>query len=161
MRDSYVGFANHVSSAAKHANATWPLFRIPDFEIHAGQVRLQSGSEFFGCSYLVESNDVDDYLEFVASNYEGSVKEGHLTRYGNLDRLSPIGYTPNFTTISPNGLIPDTVDRPSRLANWQISPRTLMSILLLFLFCNNTLTLCYIYTSILTSIVDVLHYQLG
>lgn len=102
------------------------MFRIPNFEIHAGQVRLQSGTEVIGCSYLIDSKDGDEYLEFVNANYEASVNEAHLARFGNLDRLAPIGYTPNFTVITPDGIIPDSVDRPLRYVTWQISPRKLM-----------------------------------
>jgi hypothetical protein len=123
MRESYVGFANHISSAAREANATWPFFRIPDFELHAGQVRLQTGTEAIGCVHLVESNDANEYLNFVTAHYESSVIEGHMTRYGNQDRLVPIGYTPNFTMVTEDGIIPDTIDRPLRSAIWHISPR--------------------------------------
>ena len=126
MRESYIGFANHISSSAQEANATWPMFRIPNYELHAGQVRLQSGTEVIGCTYLVESNDVEEYLKFVTANHEASLTEAHMTRYGNLDRLAPIGYTPNFTIITPEGIIPDTVDRRLRSATWQISPRTFL-----------------------------------
>jgi hypothetical protein len=125
MREAFVGFANHISSTAEDVNATWPIFRIPHFELHAAQVRLQSGVEYIGCQYLVEPNDADEYLKFVTANYESSMVEGHMTRYGNLDRLIPIGYTPNFTVATPTGLYPDKViDRPLRSATWQISPRT-------------------------------------
>ena len=126
MSESYVGFANHISSSAQEANATWPMFRIPNFELHAGQVRLQSGTEVIGCTYLVESSDVHEYLKFVTANYEASLLKGHMTCYENLDRLEPIGYTPNFTMITPDGIIPDIVDRPLRSASWQISPRKLI-----------------------------------
>jgi hypothetical protein len=128
MREAFVGFANHISSTAEDVNATWPIFRIPHFELHAAQVRLQSGVEYIGCQYLVEPNDADEYLEFVTANYESSMIEGHMTRYGNLDRLIPIGYTPNFTVYGPTGIEPDKIkDRPLRSATWQISPRKLYS----------------------------------
>ena len=125
MRESYVGFANLISSSAQEANATWPMFRIPNYELHAGQVRLQTGTEVLGCSYLVKSSDVQEYLRFVTANYEASLLEGHMTRFGNMDRLATIGYTPNFTLFTPDGLKPDIVDRPLRSAFWQASPRTL------------------------------------
>ena len=133
MLESYVGFANLVSSSAYEANATWPMFHIPNFELHAGQVRLLSGSEVIGCTYLVDSIDGDEYLEFVTANYEASSIEGHMTLYGNLDRLTPVGYTPNFTVITPDGIVPDTVTRQLRSPTWQISPRTLNS--LTFIVC--------------------------
>jgi hypothetical protein len=123
MRESYVSFANHISSAAQRENATWPMFRIPDYELHAGQVRLQSGSEVIGCTYFVDADDGDEYLKFVTNNYVNSINEGHMTRYGNLDRLVPKGYTENFTVRGPNGFLPDTMYAPLRLPKWQSSPR--------------------------------------
>jgi hypothetical protein len=127
MRQAYIGFANHISATAQETNATWPLFRIPYFELHAGQIRLQSGSEMVGCAYRVEPRDENDYLKFVNDNYEDSAMERHMSLYGNLNRLRPTGYTPNFTLIGPNGMTPDLVDRPVRWVAWQASPRK---------FCN-------------------------
>lgn len=126
MRESYVGFANLISSSALEANATWPFFRIPNFELHAGQIRLLTGSEVVGCQYMVDTSEDDEYLDFVNANYEASVNEGHMTMYGNLDRLAPIGYTPNFTMFTPGGIVPApaTSLRNTRSATWQISPRT-------------------------------------
>jgi hypothetical protein len=119
-----VGFANLISSMAQGENATWPLFRIPDFELHAGQIRLQTGAEVIGCTILVDSKDGDDYLNYVTNNYEDSLREGHMTLYGNLDRLTAIGYKPNFTIVGPTGFVPDTMDRSFRAPTWQLSPRT-------------------------------------
>ena len=124
MQEAFVGFANHISSTAQDVNATWPIFRIPLFELHAAQVRLQSGVEYVGCQYLVEAKDAKEYLKFVDANYEDSMVESHMTRYGNLDRLTPIGYTPNFTRATQTGIeIDPIIDRPIRLATVQLSPR--------------------------------------
>lgn len=123
MRQSYEGFATHISTAARQVNATWPMFRIPYYELHAAKVRMQSGSEIIGCAYLIQPNVEDEYLKFVDANYEDSLTERHMTRYGNLDHLQPTGYTPTFHVIGPNGSLPDTLDRPLRAAAWQISPR--------------------------------------
>lgn len=122
-RDAFVGFANHISSTAQDVNATWPIFRIPHYELHANQVVLQSGVEYIYCQYMVDSEDEDEYLDFVTANYEDSMVEAHMTHYGNLNRLTPVGYTPNFTTVGETGYVPDTVDRPIRSAMWQMSPR--------------------------------------
>ena len=73
---------------------------------------------------MVESDIAEQYLQFVTANYESSMMEGHITRYGNLDRLVPVGYTSNFSIVTPTGIIADPIqDRPLRLATWQISPR--------------------------------------
>jgi hypothetical protein len=124
MRQSFVDFANHISSTALDINATWPLYRIPRFELHAGQFRLETGVEYVYCNYLVDLKDADDYLEFVSENYVDSTMESHLTRYGNLGRLNATGFIPSFRVFGPNGTVPDNVtDRPIRSALWQISPR--------------------------------------
>jgi hypothetical protein len=124
MRRSYDGFAEFISVAARRENATWPLFRVPDFELLAGKIRLQSGSELVGCTNLVDAEDEEEYLKFVSDNYQDSLQEGHMSLYGNLDRLVPMGYTPNFTIVGPVGPMPDTTDRLYRAPTWQLSPRT-------------------------------------
>lgn len=134
MRDAFVGFAYLISSAAHQANATWPMFRVPDYELHAGQVRLQSGAEIVSFFSFVEEEDADAYLEFVDQNYEDNVKEGHMILYGNLDRLAPIGYTPNFTLVGPKGFSPDEIDRPFRMPFWHLSPRMSLRFLQISLF---------------------------
>jgi hypothetical protein len=131
MRDAFVGFANHISSTAQDLNATWPFFRIPLYELHAGSVRVQSGVEYIYCQYMVDSKDTGEYLEFISANYEDSMVEAHMIRYGNLNRLTPIGYTPNFTTIDSTGFVPDTMDRPIRSAMWQMSPRKFWSFMVI------------------------------
>ena len=93
------------------------------YELHASQVRLQTGVEYIHCQYVVTSKDADEYLKFITDNYEDSVAEAHLARYGNLDRLIPTGYTPYFKVFGPNGTVADTMDRPLRSALFQISPR--------------------------------------
>ena len=133
MRDAFVGLANLISSAAYHENATWPIFRVPDFELHAGQVRLQSGAEIISFWAYVEEGDADEYLKFVDQNYEDNVKEGHMILHGNLDRLSPIGYTSNFTLVGPTGFSPDEIDRPFRMPFWHFSPRTSLEFFVSFL----------------------------
>jgi hypothetical protein len=99
------------------------MVRIPFFELHAEQVRLQTGAETISFTSFVESKHAYEYLQFVNANYEDHVKEGHMIRYGNLDRLTPIGYIPNFTIIGPNGFVPDTIDRPLRMPLWHQCPR--------------------------------------
>ena len=124
MQGAYKGFAKHISSTARDVNATWPIFRIPYFELHAAQVRLQSAVEFLSVQYMIEPKDREDYLKFVDENYQDSMKEGHMIHYGNTNSLTPIGYTPNFTIPGLNGVEPDyLLDRPIRSVSWQVSPR--------------------------------------
>ena len=127
MREAFVGFANHISTTAKDINAPWPMVRIPYFELHAGQIRLQSGAEIVGFQSLIEPQEEEVYLKFVTENYETLAVEGHMICYGNLDHYAPIGYSPNFTTLGPNGYVVDTVPREVRMPFWHFSPRTLSS----------------------------------
>ena len=80
-----------------------------------------------GCAYRVEPSDESEYLKFVTANYEDSAVERHMSLYGNLNRLNKTGYTANYTILGPNGMMPDTLDRPIRWVNWQSSPRTFKS----------------------------------
>lgn len=137
MRDSLAGFAGHVSSYAHSANATWPMVRLPDFELHAGSRRLAAGAEIFTFNSFIEEKDQEEYLKFIDANYLDAVNEGHLIRYGNTSRLAPIGYTPNFTLIGPTGFLPDLEQRQLRGPSWQLSPRKYLFVA--YLTCNGLL----------------------
>lgn len=163
MRKLHSTLATQISSSARQANATWPIFRIPDFELLAGQIRLQSGAEFIGIAYRIEPSNEKEYLNFVDANYEDSVIERYMTLYGNLDRLKPIGYSPNFTVLGPNGLTPDIIDRPIRWVDWQSSPRTCFVFHFTFEICKMIIPSfihCHAFLAI-NSTVDVLYHQLG
>ena len=123
MRDALTSFANHISSSARQENATWPMYRLPDFELHAGNRRLEAGAEIFTLSSSVEPKDKDEYLEFVTANYEDALNEAHMIRYGNTDRIIPVGYTPNFQLVGPTGFFPDPQEQQVRGPLWQLSPR--------------------------------------
>jgi hypothetical protein len=47
IRDAYTTFCNFVSESAFIANATWPLYSLPDFEMHASNIVKIQGTEFF------------------------------------------------------------------------------------------------------------------
>ena len=167
MRDAFVGFAHQISSTAIDINATWPLVRIPYFELHAGQVRVQTGAEIVGFQSLIEPQDGDAYLEFVTAHYEDLAIEGHMIAHGNLDQFAPIGYTPNFTTLGPTGYFPDTVERELRMPFWHFSPRkfvlySVMCLLLCICFRFSTVAIFHfiLFVSILSNDY-VLWYQLG
>jgi hypothetical protein len=118
-----IGFANLISSLARATNATWPMVRVPDYDVHARQLQLLTGGELTGFQPFIEPKDEEAYLEFVTANYEDVIKEEHLNHFGNLDRLDPIGYTPNFTLNGTNEFVPDTTNRAIRMPFWYISPR--------------------------------------
>jgi hypothetical protein len=143
MRDALTGFANHISSSARQENATWPMYRLPDFELHAGSRRLEAGVEIVVFSPNVEPKDVEEYLEFVTANYEDVVNEAHMIRYGNTNRLNPVGYTPNFQLVGPTGYFPDPQSRQFRGPIWQLSPRKLF-----FMFFSVLISIIFVIMSI-------------
>jgi hypothetical protein len=111
MLQSFVGFAHHISSASRRENATWPYFRIPDFELHGGQAQLQSGAEVIGCVYLVHSEDEGEYLNYITNNYVDSLNEAHMTLYGSLNHLEATGYTKHFTVIGADSYLIQSIAR--------------------------------------------------
>jgi hypothetical protein len=124
MHETIIAFAHIISSSGKATNTTWPLIRVPDFEVHAAQMRKLTGAETIGFLPFVEPKDEEAYLEFISANYEEVVKEAHMVRFGNLNRLTPIGYSPNFTLFGPDGIFPDPVtNRTIRMPFWYQSPR--------------------------------------
>jgi hypothetical protein len=111
IRDAYTTFCNFVSESAFIANATWPLYSLPHFEMHASNIVKIQGTEFLLIVQRIKDQDAAAALEYVDDHYEKWIMEGHLHRYGNLDRLSPVNYQPFFTILTPEGRIPDPINR--------------------------------------------------
>jgi hypothetical protein len=123
IRDAYVTFCNFYSQSAYDVNATWPLYSLPNFELHASNIVKIQGTELLLIVQRIKDEDATDALEYVNNHYEKWTMEGHLTRYGNLDRLNPVDYHPFFTLLTPEGYIPDPVNRSDHYGVWQFSPR--------------------------------------
>jgi hypothetical protein len=123
MQDSLRSFADLYSQSAYVVNATWPLFVLPNFEIHANAVRKQAGLEILYIINRFKDKDVAAALDYVNKSYEGWVYESHMRRYGNLDRLLPVGYHPYLTILTQEGLVPDTVQRDEHYSSVAYSPR--------------------------------------
>jgi hypothetical protein len=125
VRDAYVTFCNFFSQSAYDVNATWPLFSLPNFELHARSILKIQGTEILVVTQSIKDEDAPAALEYVNTHHEKWATEGHLTRYGNLDRLNKINYHPYFTVTTREGMrIPDTEKRERHYAVWQSSPRT-------------------------------------
>ena len=123
MRDALFAFANFFSQSAYDVGAKWPIYSLPNYELHANSVLKQSGMEILSVTQYVKDSDKSTALKYVDENYERWVYEGHMTRYGNLDRLTPIKYQPNFTIVTAEGFIPDPVQRDIHYGLWQFTPR--------------------------------------
>jgi hypothetical protein len=123
IRDAYVTFCNFYSQSAFDVNATWPFYHLPNFELHARNIIKIQGTEIFFLDQYIKDEDADAALEYVNTHHEHWTMEGHLNRYGNLDRLNPVNYKPHFTIQTPEGRVADTVKRPYHYATWLTSPR--------------------------------------
>jgi hypothetical protein len=124
IRDAYITFCNFYSQSAYDVNATWPMYSLPNFELHASNIVKIQGTELLLIMQRIKDEDATDALEYVNNHYENWTIEGHLTRYGNLDRLNPVDYHPYFTLLTPEGRIPDPINRSVHYGMWQFSPRT-------------------------------------
>jgi hypothetical protein len=124
IREAYVTFCHFFSQSAQEKNATWPFYSLPNFEFHARNIIKIQGTEILTVFQYIKDEDADAALEYVNNHYEDWVMEGHLNRYGNLDRLNPVNYHPYFTVETLEGKVPDTANRTDHYAIWQASPRT-------------------------------------
>jgi hypothetical protein len=127
MRDGFVSFCSFYSQSAYEVNATWPIYALPNFEAHAGNMMKQTGVEILKVAHYIKDVDAKAALEYANQNYERWFVEGHMTRYGNLNRLNATktNYHPYFTLHDHNGTrVPDEVQREKHYALWEYSPRT-------------------------------------
>jgi hypothetical protein len=123
MREAYKAFCNFFSQSAYDVNATWPFYSLPNFELHARTILKQTGAEILNVVQYIKDKDAVAALSYVEQNYEKWTTEGHMTRYGNIDRLTPAKYHPYFTLATPEGRVQDTKQREQHYGMWQFSPR--------------------------------------
>lgn len=123
MHDALRSFANFFSQCAYDVGAAWPLFILPNYEMHASAVRKQTGLEILNVLQFVKDKDSIETIEFVNNTYEKWINESHMFLFGNIDRLSPTKYHPYFGILTKEGLIPDPVKRDMHYPMFLFSPR--------------------------------------
>ena len=122
IRDSVHTFTNIVTSSAVAANATWPLYALPDVEVHWKDLFKTTGMESGALANVVMDKDKAEWEEFAKGGHEAWVKEAHLYNKGNLESLTPVGY---FTSITASdGLGGLTLQNRSEfyVPTWSYSP---------------------------------------
>jgi hypothetical protein len=124
IRNAYVTFCNFYSQSAFDVNATWPFYHLPNFELHASNIIKIQGTEILYLDQQIKEKDAAAALDYVNTHHENWTMEGHLTRYGNLDRLNPVNYKPYFTLNTLEGKVKDTANRSLHYSTWMTSPRT-------------------------------------
>eukprot|EP00525_Craspedostauros_australis_P009498 CAMPEP_0198134480 /NCGR_PEP_ID=MMETSP1442-20131203/60099_1 /TAXON_ID= /ORGANISM="Craspedostauros australis, Strain CCMP3328" /LENGTH=367 /DNA_ID=CAMNT_0043795625 /DNA_START=765 /DNA_END=1865 /DNA_ORIENTATION=+ len=112
--------ADSMSIYVESTNQTWPFVTMPSFQTHVDNFLQMSQMEFIGAFHRVEPGDEEEEWEKYASErYEKMVEDWHVGRYGNTNRLKPVGYNPDVYSIDPT-LSPD---RPgSRFPSWEFGP---------------------------------------
>ena len=94
MRDGLKALSNSVTATSDVLNATWPFFVPPHFETQANDIITQTRVELITLASYVDNRDRAGFENFTSSHYEEWVRKAHLVRYGNFDRLKPIGFLP-------------------------------------------------------------------
>ncbi|CAB9514142.1 Receptor-type guanylate cyclase gcy [Seminavis robusta] len=123
IRNSLRSFSHQLSSTAHSLNATWPFFTLPDFEIHAGEARSQSQTEFLGVFNIVNHTDRLDFEEYADYMHRDWIKEGHQYRYGSLKNLDQVAYHPYITRAGSDFGTFDAEDEfPNYVVSWTYSP---------------------------------------
>jgi hypothetical protein len=124
MQSALRSFANFMSQCAHDAGAVWPFFILPNYEMHASALRMQTGLEVLNVLQFVKDKDANETIQFVNSTYKQWINESHMFLFGNLDRLSPTKYKDYFGILTAEGMVPDTEKRDMHFPMFLFSPRT-------------------------------------
>ena len=109
-----------MSAHAQTNNQTWPFVTLPLFQSYGEHTLTQSGTELFNVFMRVEHDERDDYVDYTTLNHQSWVKEGHMLRYGNLDRLNPVGFHEYISnSLNGTGFWPD-MERDYYFCAWHM-----------------------------------------
>ncbi|CAB9507840.1 Guanylate cyclase [Seminavis robusta] len=100
---------------------TWRNYTNPYYEMQFGSARNQAKTELSAFFPFVEKDGRDAWIEYAGEHLTEWTHAGHMTKYGNLDRLNEINYVPNMTKKGPDGFIPDD-EYPEYWPMWLYSP---------------------------------------
>ena len=81
---------------------------MPKYDIQGQNFLAQTGAEFTGFHLAIKRGEEDAWIRFANETYEEWVEEGHILKYGSLDRLAQEGYKPFISKAGPDGLIVST-----------------------------------------------------
>jgi hypothetical protein len=114
-------FSTLISSSARHDNATWPLFTLPDFELFGQDARKLSGALLLAFTPLV-TNSTRGAWEKYSVNNQGWIQEG-LDVLGKTasQSLSTRGISPDIYKKTTRAFVPET-ELPQYSPVWQLSP---------------------------------------
>ena len=96
-----------VSIDAVRTGQTWPNYTSPYYEVYFGSALEQARAELSAFFPVVEAKDRKAWSEYATAHLTEWTHAGHMTKYGNLNRLNESNYVPDMTKPSPDGFIPD------------------------------------------------------
>jgi hypothetical protein len=112
-------FSTLISSSARHDNATWPLYTLPDFEFFGAGARDLSGALLLAFTPLVTSSTRSAWEEYSVDN-QGWIQEG-LNVLGKTASQSTRGISPYIYQKTTRAFVPE-IDLPQYSPVWQLSP---------------------------------------
>jgi hypothetical protein len=114
-------FSTLISSSARHDNATWPLFTLPDFELFGQDARKLSGALLLAFTPLVTNSTRGAWEKYSVDN-QGWIQEG-LDVLGKTasQSLSTRGISPDIYKKTTRAFVPET-ELPQYSPVWQLSP---------------------------------------
>ncbi|CAB9509263.1 Guanylate cyclase [Seminavis robusta] len=103
-------------------NETLPFVTIPNSEAIMENIRKQGKFETMGYTPYLLREHREPWIEYANARYQKWVKEAHVHKYGNLDRLSQTGYHPFISQYGPNRTVVESPEANLVMASWMYSP---------------------------------------
>jgi hypothetical protein len=112
-------FSTLISSSARHDNATWPLFTLPDFEFFGKGSRELSGALLLAFTPLVANSTRAAWEEYSVAN-QGWIQEG-LEVLGKAAPQSTRGISADIYQKTTRANVAE-IELPQYSPVWQLSP---------------------------------------
>lgn len=121
LRDTFEATASAISIDAKRSGITWPYYLTPFYELYAGQALNRSQAEVCALFTFVEGDGRDSWIEFSTENHLDWTRNGHMSKYGNLDRMNGSNYHEDIIRNTEDGWASDDI-RSEYWTMWLYSP---------------------------------------
>jgi hypothetical protein len=108
MRDAFRVVADVVTADAVRTNATFPFYTNPFWEVYAGKALQQSNAEIACFFCKVQPKDREEWGNYSMDHLTEWAHAGHMTKYGNLNRLNESNFIADIRKKNPEGIfVPD------------------------------------------------------
>lgn len=109
LRSTLKAMSEIISGYAVTNNLTWPFVTVPLFEMYGHTALDQGDIELMLVWNRIFPEDREAYQNWTVQHYQEQVQEGHMMRYGNLDRLNndTMLFSPSIFQFGDRGPEPD------------------------------------------------------